>query len=169
MRIGTVKAGLASLLIVALASSCAEKIEPKGPTPYDLTMVKDCYTVELFTVAEVQEPKAEVPPEWNRFLGVWGKAAWEGKWCHDLHVLNIEEDGTVEIMELHAPYEPWGKPATAFRRKGRMTKENHLRVLYSGVEVEYWIENGRLYGERSEGGGRMRIALSPGANPGLGT
>ncbi len=168
MRIETVKAGLACLLIVGLAASCAEKVVKKGPTPYDATVVKDCYTVELFSVAKVEEPRPEVPAEWNQLLGVWGKAAWEGKWCHDLHVLNIQEDGTVEVMELHAPYEPWGKPATAFRRKARMTEDNHLRMVYSGVEVDYWLENGRLYGLRKEGGGQMRIALSPGANPGLG-
>ena len=101
--------------------------------------------------------------------GKWGKAAWGGKGCHDLHVTKILADGSVEVMELHAPYEPWGRHATAFRRQGRITKEGRLRLVYSGVSVEYWVQNGRLYGLRSEGGGQMRIAIQPGTNSGLGS
>lgn len=169
MRFSKTRA-IAAIALAALAlTACAPKTVKKGPTPYDATVVADCYTVELFTVAKIETPSAEVPAAWAAYSGKWGKAAWEGKWCHDLHVTKINADGTVEVMSLHAPYEPWGKPATAFRRKAYMTKDNHLRVLYSGVEIDYWIENGRLYGLRKEGGGQMRIALSPGANPGLGT
>lgn len=170
MRLKSVGAGLACLICAAVLTACAPSQQVKrGPTPYDATKVADCYTVELFTVADVKKPKDEVPAEWAKFSGVWGKAGWEGKWCHDLHVLTISPDGQVELMELHAPYEPWGKPATAFRRKGYMTKEGRLRLVYSGVKVDYWFENGQLYGLREEGNGKMRIALSPGSNSGLGS
>lgn len=153
---------------VALAA-CAPPTRKSGPTPYDLTVVPDCYTVELFTVAKIKEPGDDVPSDWRAYSGTWGKAGWEGKWCHDLHVLEISPDGEVVVMELHAPYDPWGRPATAFKRFGRITEDGRLRVSYSGVNVEYWIQNGRLYGLRKEGGGEMRIALSPGTNSGLGT
>ena len=169
MRFNLLGAVALSAAAAALAVGCAPKRTATGPTPYDRTVVADCYTVELFTVADIEPPGADVPAEWAAYSGIWGKAAWEGKWCHDLHVMKIEADGSVEVMELHAPYEPWGKPATAFRRQGRITDEGRLRIRYSGVVVEYWVQNGRLYGLRKEGGGSMRIALQPGSNSGLGS
>lgn len=168
MRIRSVQAIVACVAAAVLAASCTPGPKKSGPTPFDKTVVQDCYTVDLFTVANIEEPDANVPSDWAKYSGEWGKAAWDGKWCHDLLVTKIHEDGAVDVLELHAPYEPWGKPATAFRRKGRITKDGRLRISYSGVSVEYWIENGRLYGLRREGGGEMRIALSPGKNAGLG-
>lgn len=164
MRINWVRAVVACVAAAAISAACAPKLKKTGPTPYDKTVVKDCYTVDLFTVANIEEPGDGVPSDWAQYSGEWGKAAWDGKWCHDLLVTKIHEDGAVEVMELHAPYEPWGKQATAFRRKGRITSEGRLRITYTGVSIEYWIENGRLYGLRREGGGEMRIALSPGKN-----
>ncbi|MEM7525116.1 MAG: hypothetical protein AAF360_15445 [Pseudomonadota bacterium] len=148
---------LGALALVA----CQPKPTAKGPTAFDKTVVADCYTVDLFTIAEVQEPEGDVPGDWRGYSGKWGGAAWEGKWCHDLHVLSIGADGEVEVMELHAPYEQWGKQATAFRRKGFINDEGRLRLRYSGVDIEYWLVNGRLHGVRTEGGGEMRIALTP--------
>lgn len=168
MRFSITGAVVAIAVATFALTACAPKVVKKGPTPYDKTVVADCYTVELFTVAKVETPGDDVPPEWAAYSGKWGKAAWEGKWCHDLHVTKINADGTVEVMSLHAPYEPWGKPATAFRRQGRITDDGRLRIVFSGVAVEYWIEDGRLYGLRSEGGGKMRIKLQPGTNSGLG-
>lgn len=159
MRISRVQTAVA-VAAVALIAACAPPQKRAGPTPYDKTVKADCYTVDLFTVANVETP-AGVPSEWQGYSGKWGGGAWEGKWCHDLHVLKIDPDGSVEVMELHAPYEDWGKQATAFRRKGRITDEGRLRLIYSGVAVEYWLNNGRLYGVREEGGGKMRIALTP--------
>lgn len=127
-------------------------------------MVDDCYTVDLFTIARVEKPGPDVPAEWAEFSGKWGSAAWEGKWCHDVHILKIAASGEVELMDLHAPYEPWGKPATAFRRKGYMSKDGRLRVSYGAVQVVYWMEKGRLYGLRKEGTGELRIAMQPRVN-----
>lgn len=158
------KFGAFALSAISLAALSACSSAPKkaaGPTPFDKTVVADCYTVDLFTVATVAEPANGVPDAWKGYSGRWGGAAWEGKWCHDLHVLTIGEDGSVEVMELHAPYDPWGKQATAFRRVGRINKDGRLTLRYSGVKVEYWLENGRLHGVREEdGAGRLRIALS---------
>ncbi|MEM7546336.1 MAG: hypothetical protein AAF367_12430 [Pseudomonadota bacterium] len=156
-------AGLAALVVVGLAA-CTPTVKKAGPTPYDKTVVDDCYTVDLFTVAQIQEPEADVPSEWARYSGKWGSAAWEGKWCHDLYVLKIEPTGAVEVMSLHAPYEPWGKTATAFRRKGVITKDGRLRVPFRGGLMEYWVKNGKLYGDRKEGNGVLRIAMLPRVN-----
>ncbi|MFV0473597.1 MAG: hypothetical protein ACK5MQ_05245 [Pikeienuella sp.] len=150
------------------ACSLFDDREPSGPTPFDKTVVDDCYTVDLFDVAKVETPEAGVPAAWAAYSGKWGSAAWEGKWCHDLYVLRIASSGEVDVMDLHAPYEPWGKPATAFRRKGRIAKDGRLRIVKGSVVSEYWLENGRLYGLRREGAGEMRIALQPRVNSRIG-
>ncbi|MFN3259777.1 MAG: hypothetical protein ACE37J_04375 [Pikeienuella sp.] len=155
---------LTAALGLALTGCAPKRQEAAGPTPYDRTVVNDCYTVDLFTVAKVETPGPDVPAEWAGFSGKWGSAAWDGKWCHDLHILKIAASGEVDLMDLHAPYEPWAKPATAFRRKGFITKEGRLRVSYGAVIAEYWLENGRLYGLRKEGSGELRIAMLPRVN-----
>lgn len=158
-------AGFAAALALAACSSG----KPKPTiTPFEKTVVEDCYTVDLFTVAEIESPGAEVPPEWAAYSGKWGSAGWDGKWCHDVYVLKISPSGEVLLMDLHAPYEPWGKPATAFKRKGRIAKDGRLRVVHGTVVSEYWIENGKLYGLRKEGPSELRIALLPRVNSRLG-
>lgn len=164
MRLGWGKAAALAAAMLAAACESQKQSGPTGPTPYDLTVVEDCYTVDLFTVAKVEAPAKDVPPEWAAFSGKWGSAAWDGKWCHDLHVLKIAASGEAEVMDLHAPYDPWRKPATAFRRKAVFTKDGKLRVSYGAVIVEYWVENGRLYGLRKEGSGELRIAMLPRVN-----
>ncbi|QIE55110.1 hypothetical protein G5B40_06375 [Pikeienuella piscinae] len=164
------RSGVGRLLVGVLTilglSGCAteKKAVATGPTPFDRTVVEDCYTVDLFTVAKIEPPGSDVPAEWARLSGKWGSAGWDGKWCHDLYVLKIAANGEVEVMDLHAPYEPWAKPATAFRRKGRISKDGHLRVAHGAVVSEYWLENGRLYGLRKEGSGQLRIAMLPRVN-----
>jgi len=160
--------GLAVVAALGL-SACQPKVKKAGPTPYEKTVVDDCYTVDLFTVAEIEEPQSDVPSEWAAYSGKWGSAAWEGKWCHDLYVLNIEPSGEVEVMSLHAPYEPWGKTATAFRRKAFINKQGRLRVSYGDVDIEYWLKDGLLHGDRKEGNGLLRIALSPRVNAKFGS
>lgn len=153
---------------VAALAACAPKQTKRGPTPFDKTVVADCYTVDLFTEAPISEP-TDVPDEWKGYSGVWGAAAWDGKWCHDLHVLDIAANGEVEVMELHAPFEQWGKQATAFRRKAFIGKDGRLRLRYGGIDIEYWLENGRLHGLRKEGGGELRIALTRNGNKAFGS
>jgi hypothetical protein len=164
MRTRTIWAGALAIVSALVLAACENKTAKVGPTPYDKTVVNDCYTVDLFTVATVEPPASDVPGEWSGYSGKWGSAAWEGKWCHDLYVLKIAPTGEVDVMSLHAPYEPWGKPATAFRRKGFMTKDGRLRVPSAGVLTEYWLQDGKLYGLRKEGNGEFRIAMSPRVN-----
>ena len=155
MRISVIGA-----LLMGLAAACAPKPKPTS-TPYDKTVDASCYTVDLFTPAEVQSPASDVPAEWAAYLGKWGGGAWDGKWCHDLYVLDISSDGKVDMISAHAPFPEWGREATAFRRKGVITKDGRIRVFFKNVSVEYRLEGGRLLGERKEGGGLMRIKLSP--------
>lgn len=155
----------ASFAIMTVAGcSFGEKKRASGPTPFDKTMVDDCYTVDLFSPAKIEKPGKDVPAEWRKFSGKWGSAAWDGKWCHDLYVMKINPDGSVNVMDLHAPYEPWGKPATAFRRKAWFSKDGRLHVAHGSVKAEYWIKDGRLYGLRKEGSGALRIAMQPRVN-----
>lgn len=158
-------AALAGVVTIALLASCSQKkTSPPAPTAFERTTVEDCYTVDLFDEPKVEKPGSNIPAEWAAFSGRWGSAAWDGKWCHDLHVLKIAADGEVDVMDLHAPYDPWGKPATAFRRKGKISSDGRLRVTRSGVLREYWVQNGKLYGVRKEGTAELRIAMLPRVN-----
>ena len=156
MRFTNFRLAMAACVVLA---ACAPPTK-RGPTPYDRTVKSDCYTVDLFTPATIQQPAADVPTAWRAFAGKWGGGAWEGKWCHDLYVLSIGADGKVDLIETHAPFPEWGREATAFRRQGFMTDDGTLRLIYKNVAIEYRIEGGKLLGVRKEGGGEMRIKLS---------
>lgn len=163
MRVSARVAGCVMSLLALAACSFGggKKVDP---TPFEKTTVEDCYTVDLFTVAKIIPPAKDVPKEWAAYSGKWGSAGWDGKWCHDLYVLNIDASGKVDVMETHAPYDAWGKKATAFRRKGWIGKDGRLRLTYSGVKSEYWVQGGKLYGLRKEGNGTLRIAMLPRVN-----
>ena len=156
--------GFSAGLVIALmmVSGCQKPPPPKkisSASIYDQTEDPDCYTVDLFSANDLVAPVETLPPEWALFAGRWGGGAWGGVWCHDLHVLEVRPDGSVLLIEAHAPYEPWGKRATAFKRTGRIGEDGHLRILYGKVEAEYWIQNGRMLGSRNEGAGPMIVAL----------
>ncbi len=152
------------VLIIALAlaaAGCAsEKPAPRATTAFAETVDPSCYTVDLFTPPNFVEPNGEVPDGWRGFTGRWGGGAWAGEWCHDLYVLEVQPDGLVRLIETHAPYEAWGKPATAFRRTARIGDDGRLRLAYGRVQIEYWIEDGRLLGLREEDGRRQRIMMT---------
>jgi len=132
-----------------------EKVETvKAPE-----IVDECYTVDLFTKAEVEAPEAEVPATYSEFLGEWGKGAWNDVWCHDLMVTKVYADGRAELFEMHAPYAPWGQPATAFRRIGRIDKDGTLRFAYGTETVSYRIVDGQLQGRRSGMLGNLKVEL----------
>ena len=140
--------------------ACAPKQAKRTVTAFDRTIKEDCYTVDLFTPAVITAPKADVPKSWRDFAGHWGGGAWDGEWCHDLYILSVGAGGEVDLIEAHAPHEAWGKVASAFRRRATLTADSRLRLFYKGVRVEYWIENGRLYGARFEAGTERRVTLS---------
>jgi hypothetical protein len=155
-----VKAKLTAIGLACLTAACATRETAQQPDPFLTTRDDSCYTVDLFSPAPVVAPGAEVPEKWRAFSGRWGGGAWEGEWCHDLHVLSIAPDGEVVLIETHAPHYAWGKPATAFRRKARIDSDGRLRMAYGRTEVEYWYEGGLLFGLRDEGAGAQRIALT---------
>lgn len=127
----------------------AEKVHP------------DCYTVDLFDSFPIQEPAPDVPAEYSKFLGDWAYGAWEDQWCHDLRITKVHRDGRVEMIDMHAPYEPYGQPATAFKRTGRIGEDGKLRFA-SGVERRtYQVVGGRLVGERSGLYGDLHAVLVP--------
>ncbi len=118
------------------------------PPNVDAGAGADCYTVDLFTKVKVVKPGPNVPEKYRRFAGFWGSGAWNGVWCHDLLVSRVYPDGRVELVDMHAPYEPWHQPASAFRRTGRIGDDGVLRFEYDGEKVSYRVIDGRLYGTR---------------------
>lgn len=142
------------------AAGCAkEPVEvAEAPPPPELTR-DDCYTVVLFDDPEIVQPGSDVPPEYSGFLGNWTNGAWGGKWCHDLRVSKVTADGTVTLYDMHAPYEPWGQPATAFERKGRIDQEGNLRFRYGTEAVTYKLVEGKLHARRSGRFGDLEAIL----------
>ena len=153
-----------SLLLVAacvLVSGCLERqaqVAP-APEPEAKAVNSDCYTVDLFTRAKIDEPAPDVPEANRRFLGRWGGGAWNDFWCHDLVVNTVHADGRVELVEMLAPYAPWNYPATAFQRTARIDNAGNLRFAYGTERLSYRIENGKLVGTRSGLYGNLRVEL----------
>lgn len=148
--------------LVAAVAACggSDPTPRRAPTGFAETQNPECYTVDLFTDIQFKRPAAEVPEDWRAFAGRWGAGAWDGAWCHDLYVLEVLPDGLVRLVETHAPYEPWGKRATAYRRTARIGEDGRMRLRYGQVQVEYWVEDGKLYGVRREAGQRRNILLT---------
>lgn len=136
-----------------------EEPAPPPPPPVELTR-DDCYTVVMFSDATIEKPGADVPEAWKEYLGVWVKGAWDGKWCHDLYVTKIEPSGDVEVIEAHGPYDPWAKPATAFRRTGHIDEDGKLHLSYGPIRVVYELQDGVLSASRREGTSRLEAKLS---------
>lgn len=140
-----------------LAGCAAEKKESVDV----LAMTRDpsCYTVDLFGKVPWKKPDASVPAAYSDFAGRWGGGKWDGVWCHDLYVLEVRPDGAAQIIETYAPNAAWGKRAAAFKRTARITPDGRLRVAYGRVEMEYWLQDGELYGVRNEDGLKRQIVL----------
>lgn len=125
----------------------------------------DCYTVDLFTPEKVRKPAKDVPEEYRKFLGRWTGGAWNNVWCHDLLVYDVHADGRADLVEMHAPYEPWNQPATAFNRVARIDKDGNLRFSQGVERTTYRIENGYLVGTRAGLYGNLKITLYQGQRP----
>lgn len=123
-----------------------------------------CYTVDLFTPEKIRKPAKDVPEEYRAFLGRWSGGAWNDVWCHDLLVYQVHKDGRADLVEMHAPYEPWGQPATAFNRVARIDQNGNLRFSQGVETTSYRIEYGYLVGERSGQYGNLKITLYNGKN-----
>ncbi|MGM0583852.1 MAG: hypothetical protein ACQEUZ_04310 [Pseudomonadota bacterium] len=153
-RIGT---GVLGVGIALGLVSCGG--EPTKKVSLEDRVVKpDCYTVDPYDPIPISEPASGVPDRMSAFLGAWGGGAWEGAVCHDLWVMEVGPDGSALMFDAHGPgFHP---DATAFTRKGRITEDGRLRVRKGRAVVEYWLDNGRLYGERRIGQRVQRIILS---------
>ncbi|MEM6489733.1 MAG: hypothetical protein AAF677_15930 [Pseudomonadota bacterium] len=160
------QAAAAATALVACTATAPENDtvadnEDLGPRPRS-----DCYTVVLFDGFEIKDPPEGTPPEHAAFLGEWRFGAWDGLWCHDLIVTEITKDGRVKIMDLHAPYEPWNQPATAFARTGRIDNDGRLRFRHGTTDREYHLDDGRLVAFRSGQAGEYTAMLrKPGSAP----
>lgn len=153
----------AALAVAACGGSGGGAVVATAPTGLDAyrnTLDETCYTVDLFGEVPFASPASDVPAQWRAFSGKWGGGAWQGVWCHDLYVLDVTSSGRVSLIETHAPYAEWGKPATAFRRSGQIGEDGRLRVRYGPVRVEYWVDGDTLYGLRQESRGTLRIAMT---------
>lgn len=148
------------LAVAAVAAGCANGSKTPEVDPFALTRDNACYTVDIFDKISLRAPGADVPSKWRGFSGRWGGGAWNGKWCHDLYVLDIASSGAATVIETHAPLPEWGKPASAFRRTAHIDKDGRLRMNFGRVKVEYWLDGETLYGKRDEGTGEMIVALS---------
>ena len=144
---------VAALMAAGLAG-CAE---PEKPQPQVNLIQPDCYTVDLYQPPRYVKPGPEVPPTHTAFLGQWGGGAWNGLVCHDLWVLDVAADGQVTMLDAHGP--GLYPDATAFERVGRIDGDGRLNVRKGGSEVQYWIEDGRLYGLRRRGDQEIRIIM----------
>lgn len=140
----------ACLLGLAACAEKPEKVAEAPPKAPDLTR-SDCYTVELFDELDSKQPGSDVPADYAAFYGEWRNGAWDGKWCHDLIIFEVAADGAVQLMDMHAPYEPWNQPASAFRRSGRITEDGELRFAHGQTQRSYRIVNGRLMAKRTSG------------------
>ena len=118
----------------------------------------DCYTVDPYQPIRIATPSAEVPENMKAFLGAWGGGAWDGSVCHDLWVMEVGSDGKVLMFDAHGP--GFFPDATAFTRKGVIAKDGRLHVRKGSAQVEYWIEDGRMYGERKVGKRVQRIIMA---------
>jgi len=136
------------------------KVVPQVQKPTAKVVNSDCYTVDLFTKISVEKPASNVPEANRQFLGKWGGGAWNDVWCHDLLVTKVHADGRVELVDMHAPYEKWNQPATAFRRLGRIDEKGNLRFAYGTERLSYHIENGKLVGTRSGMLGNLKVELA---------
>lgn len=157
---------MTALLAVA---ACADKgVEvSKAPAPDPSLLRDDCYTVVLFDGFEVKPAPAGTPPEHAALLGEWRFGAWDGEWCHDMIVTEITKDGRVYLMDLHAPYEPWGKIASAFKRTARITDEGTLTFRHGKTQRQYRLVGRQLHGmmeDATEGMREVRLRR-PGEEP----
>lgn len=138
---------------------------PKPPSQVQVQVasapgqVTDCYTVDLFTPEKVRKPEKDVPEKYKAYLGRWGGGAWNDVWCHNLLVYKVHKDGQAELVEMHAPYEPFNQPATAFNRIGRIGDDGVLRFTQGLERTAYKIDGGYLFGTRGGVYGNLEIVL----------
>jgi hypothetical protein len=136
------------------------KAEKPPAPPIVEVAADDCYTVDLFTEVSIEQPAPEVPSTHQQVLGEWGGGAWNDVWCHGLLVTKVYPDGRADLVDMHAPYEPWKQPATAFRRVGRIDDQGNLRFAHGTTALSYRIEDGKLIGNNRGQYGNLTVELN---------
>lgn len=149
---------LAALAVLAVAG-CGGKEPEVAKVDLGDQLSPDCYTVDLFDPFTIRNPPTEVASEANKFLGVWMHGAWDGKWCHDLYIINVSADGTVDLLDAYGPYRAAGLEATVFRRKGKL-KDGVLTFHSRGGTVHYRRDGDYLVGTRKGTLGNFDIIMS---------
>ncbi len=149
------------LIALGLLGACAETNQTAAPAPVPVAerpVDPECKTVTVFSSTKITKPNRKIKPEWQAFSGVWGKAGWNDTWCHDLYVMKIEDTGKVILMDTHGP---GGRhDGSAFQRTGTLTPDNRLVFKADGVDREYVIRDGKLYGvQRIAKDVELRIAM----------
>lgn len=147
----------AGAIVAGCATKDVETVDMTPPAP-ELTRA-DCYTVVLFDDPPVIAPDESVPPENSAYLGSWTNGAWNGQWCTELYVTQVNPDRSVELYEMHAPYEEWGQPASAYRRTARIDEQGNLRFRYGTESVSYAMVDGTLHASRSGRFGNLKAVL----------
>ena len=154
---------VAVMLSVSGCMLTAEKPKPAAPAvDHSKKLVNGCYTVDLFDPYRIKYPKANVPRQMSRFLGVWKNAGWGGKWCHDLYVVNVSADGTVTLLDAHGPDKKRGLEATVFKRLAKIKNgELTFKSVGAGV-VRYRLSDDGSYmlGMRKDYHGDHEITMN---------
>ena len=153
---------LAGVSLLALLAAC--ETPQKTDIPDSRLTRIGCYTVDLyddpFQRNVVQPAKQGLPANWNRYLGVWGEGAWNGGQCHEIHVTEVHQDGSVVIVDTTAPHEDLR--AESHRRAGRIDRNGRLIVPGTAGPTVYTFEDGRLRGTRFlRRGGTQHVILLP--------
>ena len=152
----------AAMAAILALQGCAEEAPPPAPAP-DLSHLQEtgCYTVDLFDEPEIAPAPAQIAPDRAAWLGHWGGGVWNGTWCHEMVVTRIDPTGLATLLDMHAPSEQYGQPATVFRRKARFFEDGSLRFVHGTVVRRYVMRDGRLVGTRQgDGFGRMEVVLT---------
>ncbi|WP_316014180.1 hypothetical protein [Roseobacter sp. HKCCA0434] len=110
-----------------------------------------CYTVDLYDDPyrrnEIQPAKQGLPRDWNRYLGTWGNGAWNGGQCHEIHVTEVYQDGSVVVIDTTAPFRDLR--AESHRRAARIDRQGRLVVPSTvGATVYVFNDRGQLRGTR---------------------
>jgi len=152
---------LAAFLAISACSTQSRPAPVAAKLNHADNLILGCYTVDLFDPYKIKYPGADVPREIAKFLGVWKDAGWNGKWCHDLYITEVEADGTVTLLDAYGPNLGQGMEATVFKRTAKI-KDGVLSfraVGHAPVSYEVAGNGGFLVGKRLDAAGRYVITM----------
>jgi hypothetical protein len=151
---------LAGALMLA---ACAPKPKPKPVVvkSHRDSLLVGCYTVDLFDPYRLEFPSEGVSREHIKFIGVWKDAAWNGEWCHDLYITDVQPDGTVTLLDAYGPYKKQNVEATVFKRTARLADGTLTFLSLGGASVSYKLSDDGEYllGKRIDALGRYEITM----------